>query len=182
MTRSNEISSLFDVSVRRTGEDTLRISWKTTQKNLRVSLYRGSSPETLQRRVPVKQTKGQNTVTLSKLNPNIPHYFKIVPEAGKAIIIGERRLPLKGTVNSRDLGGYETTDGRRLKRGKIFRSDHLARLTDGDIAFLQRLKIQCVCDFRTSAEVRKRPDRFPVDGGGEYLHLPVNHLKFEPSI
>jgi protein-tyrosine phosphatase len=87
---------------------------------------------------------------------------------------------LEGTVNFRDLGGYETSEGRRVRWGKVFRSDHLSRLTDRDIAFLQRMKIQCVCDFRTSAEAQKRPDRLPGDGPGAYLHLPIDNLKFNP--
>jgi len=83
--------------------------------------------------------------------------------------------------NFRDLGGYQTIDGRRVKWGKIFRSDHLSGLTDRDLVFLQRLKIQCVCDFRTLTEVRKRPDRFPADGTGKHFHLPIDHLKFDPT-
>jgi protein-tyrosine phosphatase len=102
-------------------------------------------------------------------------------ENSAGIIAGERRLPLEGAVNFRDLGGYETTKGRRVRWGKVFRSDHLSRLTDRDIAFLQQMKIQCVCDFRTSAEAQKRPDRFPGNGPGEYLHLPIDNLKFNPT-
>jgi len=43
------------------------------------------------------------------------------------------------------------------------------------------MEIQCVCDLRTSTEVQKRPDRFPGDGPGTYLHLPIDNLKFDPT-
>ena len=36
-------------------------------------------------------------------------------------------------------------------------------------------------DFRTSAETRKRPDRFPGKGPGEHLHLPIDNLKLDPT-
>ena len=173
--------SIFDASVGRTGKDTVRISWETHLKDLQVSIYHGDSPETIERNEPFCQIEGKTAVELSGLNPDIPHYFKIIPQNSAGIITGERRLPLEGTVNFRDLGGYETTAGRRLRWGKVFRSDHLSRLTDRDIAFLQRMKIQCVCDLRTSAEAQKRPDRFPGDGPGEYLHLPIDNLKFDPT-
>ncbi len=71
--------------------------------------------------------------------------------ANASVTDSTRAVAVKGATNFRDLGGYETGEGRRLRWGKVFRSDHLSRLTDRDIAFLQRMKIQCVCDFRTSA-------------------------------
>jgi protein-tyrosine phosphatase len=174
-------SSIFDASVDRTGKDAVRISWKTHLKDLQVSIYHGDSPETIERSEPFLQIEGQTAVEISDLDPDIPHYFEIMSENGAGIISGERRLPLEGTVNFRDLGGYETTEGRRVRWGKVFRSDHLSRLTERDIAFLQRMKVRCVCDFRTSAEVQKRPDRFPGDRSGEYLHLPIDNLKFNPT-
>jgi len=174
-------SPIFDVSVERTAKDAVRISWKTRRQNLAVSIYRGDSPETIQRNQPILQVSGGTAAEIKGLDPAGPCYFEILPENSAGIIIGERRLPLQGTVNFRDLGGYQTIDGRRVKWGKIFRSDHLSGLTDRGLAFLQRLNIQCVCDFRTLTEVRKRPDRFPVDATGKYFHLPIDHLKFDPT-
>ena len=173
---------VFDVTVSRSGPDVLRISWKAKHKNLPISVYHGTTPEAIHHRIPLDLSKDQTEVTLSDLSPHEAHYFKVVPEKGQAIIVGERRLPLQKTVNTRDLGGYETTEGRRVKWGKVFRSDHLARLSDDDIAFLQQIKIQSVCDFRTLVETQNRPDRFPADGHGTYVHLPVNHLRFEPGL
>ena len=181
MTSFEETAPIFDAFVERTAKDAVRISWKTRRQNLGVSIYNGDSPETIQRNHSILQVKGQTVAEIKGLNPRSPCYFEILPENGAGIVIGERRLPLQGSVNFRDLGGYQTSDGRRIKWGKIFRSDHLARLTDGDLVFLQRLKIQCVCDFRTSTEIRKRPDRFPLSATGKHFHLPIDHLKFDPT-
>lgn len=176
-----ETPPIFDAYVERTAADAVRISWKTRLQNLAVSIYHGNSPETIQRNQPILQIKGETAAEIKGLDPTAPCYFEILPENSRGMIIGERRLPLQGTVNFRDLGGYETFDGRRIKWGRVFRSDHLSRLTDEDLVFLRRLNIQCVCDFRTLTEVRKRPDRFPEDGTGRHFHLPVDNLKSDPT-
>lgn len=176
-----ETPSVFDASVERTAEDAVRISWKTRLRNLAVSIYRGDSPETIRHNQPVLHVKGETAVEIKGLGHAVPCYFEILAENKAGIIVGERRLPLQGTVNFRDLGGYQTIDGRRVRWGKIFRSDHLSRLTDNDLVFLQRLNIHSVCDFRTLTEVRKRPDRFPGDASAEYFHLPIDHLNFDPT-
>ena len=181
MTFLNQSPAIFDAAVDRTGKDAVRIRWKTHLKGLQVLIYYGNSPGTIDHSKPFCRIGGKTATEFSGLNPAKPHYFKICTEKNAGIIISERRLPLEGTVNFRDLGGYETIDGRRVKWGRVFRSDHLSRLTNDDIAFLQWIKIQCVCDFRTSAEAHKRPDRFPGDGPGEHLHLPIDNLKFDPT-
>ena len=171
----------FDASVERVAKATVRISWKTRFKDLQVSIYHGNSPETLQRNAPLYRIEGETAVEISGLNSDMPHYFEIVSDKGRPRVISERRLPLQGAVNFRDLGGYATTAGQRLKWGKVFRSDHLSNLTERDIDFLKHMKIHCVCDFRTSTEARRRPDRFPGDGPGEHLHLPIDNLKSDPT-
>jgi protein-tyrosine phosphatase len=174
-------SHFFDASVERIAEDTLRISWKTHRKDLQVSIYHGNSPETLQRDAPLYRLKGQTALEIPGLSADIPHYFEIVPDKSNGRVISERRLPLQGAVNFRDLGGYATASGQHLRWGRVFRSDHLSGLTDRDVDFLKHIKINCVCDFRTSTEARHRPDRFPGDGSGEQVHLPIDNLKFDPT-
>ncbi|MBW1601991.1 tyrosine-protein phosphatase [Streptomyces sp. JJ66] len=60
---------------------------------------------------------------------------------------------LAGVRNFRDLGGLPTTDGRRVRQGMLFRSGHLARATDQDAAFLTRLGLHTVYDFRNDADI-----------------------------
>jgi len=68
---------------------------------------------------------------------------------------------LTGAHNFRDIGGYETADGQRVARGKVYRSGTLATLTDADHAELDRLGIRVICDFRSTRERAARPSRFP---------------------
>ena len=68
-----------------------------------------------------------------------------------------RRILLEGSTNFRDLGGYETRDGRRVRMGRLFRSDYLHRLTARDIETLNRLNIAAICDFRYAPEREEEP-------------------------
>ena len=69
--------------------------------------------------------------------------------------------PPEGAVNFRDLGGYETGDGRRIRWRTLFRADGLSRLTQTDRAVIRQLGIATVIDLRTSVELEG--GRFPVE-------------------
>jgi protein-tyrosine phosphatase len=64
---------------------------------------------------------------------------------------------LQGASNFRDIGGYRNIDGRSVRRGQVFRSDHLAGLTPDDLAQLERLRIGHSLDFRGVAEYTATP-------------------------
>ncbi len=68
---------------------------------------------------------------------------------------------LQGASNFRDVGGYRSADGRRVRRGQIFRSDHLAGLTSEDLARLTSLGIGHSLDFRGAAECAATPYDIP---------------------
>ena len=74
----------------------------------------------------------------------------------------ERRLALDGNYNFRDAGGYRVIDGRFMRRGAIFRSDHLAALTNDDVAMVAALGLRRVHDFRLAAERDRQPSRLPT--------------------
>jgi protein-tyrosine phosphatase len=80
-----------------------------------------------------------------------------------------RRLDLEGPVNFRDLGGYETVDGRTVRRRHLFRSDALFRLTESDAAQVAALGVTTLIDFRT-------PDELEQHGFGGMDHLDAEHL------
>ena len=81
---------------------------------------------------------------------------------------------LQGVSNFRDLGGYSGADGARVRRGRVFRSDHLAALTPDDLAHLQALALTHSIDFRGVAERAALPYRVP---GVENLSLSI-----EPTV
>ncbi|MEH3158345.1 MAG: tyrosine-protein phosphatase [Sphingomonas taxi] len=85
-----------------------------------------------------------------------------VPVAAPVAAAHQRVLPLQGGRNFRDLGGYRTADGRMVKWGLLYRSGQMHGLTAADYAFLRRLDIQVVCDFRDSRERAGEPTLWPA--------------------
>lgn len=70
-----------------------------------------------------------------------------------------QRLPLAGTANTRELGGYPTADGRQTAWHRFLRSDALTDLTDADVEFLRGYGVRLVLDLRGADEAREMPDR-----------------------
>jgi len=92
----------------------------------------------------------------------------------------ERLVALEGALNFRDLGGYPTTDGRRVAWGRVYRSDGLHQLTDADLEKLHELGISVVCDLRNANEVEVDVSRF---AGQTRHHLPIGgEAALAPSI
>ncbi|MFB6899768.1 tyrosine-protein phosphatase [Streptomyces hydrogenans] len=74
-----------------------------------------------------------------------------------------RQIPLQGAVNVRDLGGYPTYDGERVRHGLVYRSDHLGKLTEADLVTLAGLGLARAVDFRIPLEVGyDGADRLPA--------------------
>jgi protein-tyrosine phosphatase len=71
----------------------------------------------------------------------------------------QRLVPLEGAYNFRDLGGYGTTDGRRVRWSRVYRSDHLNGLTDSDRAVIAAIGLRAVVDFRLPFEREQRPSK-----------------------
>lgn len=84
-----------------------------------------------------------------------------------------RILQLEGVVNFRDLGGLPTSDERIVRRGRIFRSDVLYRLTPGDTIALSQLGIRTVIDLRSRDEVRKYPQSSLKTAGLQQVNVPL---------
>lgn len=86
--------------------------------------------------------------------------------------VGER-LPLEGTRNTRDIGGYRTTAGQTVRRGVVFRSDGIDCLTGADVDALCRAGIRTVLDFRSAPETaRPNAEPSPIRAAG----VPVRTL------
>lgn len=100
-------------------------------------------------------------------------YFFLKPDHGEEREVAIRRLPLEGTPNFRDLGGYETVDGRFVQWGKVYRSGVLTYLTPADLAYVDRLGIQVVCDFPTAEENQAAPEKWIDDPVVERMNPPI---------
>jgi len=78
---------------------------------------------------------------------------------------------LDGAPRFRDLGGLPTSDGRVVRPGRLYRSESLWRLTDGDLERLRGLAIRQVFDLRGAEERRHQLHRWPVDQPAEFVVL-----------
>ncbi len=74
----------------------------------------------------------------------------------------QRLLPLQGGQNFRDLGGYRTTSGHTVRWGLLYRSGSMHFLTPADYAYLSKLGIRTVCDFRDTRERSTEPVVWPA--------------------
>ena len=65
-------------------------------------------------------------------------------------------IELEGCYNFRDLGSYQTADGRRMVPGRVYRSDGLQHLKEADLARLcDELRLAVVIDLRSQDEVEE---------------------------
>jgi protein-tyrosine phosphatase len=87
-------------------------------------------------------------------------------------------VPLKGVFNLRDLGGLATPEGRRVRPGRVFRSDALHRLDQEDAGQLARLGIRKIFDLRADSEVLK--DAGVAIDGAERVHIPLVAVTLSP--
>ena len=68
---------------------------------------------------------------------------------------GPRTVKIGGTSNTRDIGGYETADGRTVKQGLVYRGGNPDNLTDGGKEWFKRVGIKTIIDLREETS-RKR--------------------------
>ncbi|MFP6599779.1 MAG: tyrosine-protein phosphatase [Deltaproteobacteria bacterium] len=86
------------------------------------------------------------------------------------------RIELEGAVNFRDLGGYATTGGGRVRHGRVFRSDGLHRLVASDVTKLEALGIGRVFDLRSPLEISSDGVGPFAAGAGRHVHVPLLEL------
>lgn len=87
-----------------------------------------------------------------------------------------RSIALEGASNLRDIGGWPTADGGRVRFGRVYRSAALSMLTEADVAVLRPLGIRHVVDLRGGREAEAAPSL--LDG----LDVTRHALSIEPSI
>lgn len=101
-------------------------------------------------------------------------YF-LVESGGAVYMAAERTLNVEGMNNFRDMGGYAAADGKTVRWGKLYRSDHIHKTTDAGLAYIRKLGIRTIIDYRSADEISKYPNRV-IDGGIVSYHLdPAAH-------
>jgi protein-tyrosine phosphatase len=83
-----------------------------------------------------------------------------------------RHLPIKGTYNIRDLGGYLTADGQTRWR-RILRADGLHRLDAEGMALLVGEGVTTVIDLRHPGELATHPNPFGANSAVRYHNVSL---------
>lgn len=89
------------------------------------------------------------------------------------VLENERVIDLKGTTNTRDIGGYQTSDKGTLRWRQIIRSENLSRLTSSDFQKLEEIGLKTVIDLRTQKEHDRSPTVWQGDNPPRFFHFPV---------
>jgi protein-tyrosine phosphatase len=84
-----------------------------------------------------------------------------------------RWVELEGASNFRDLGGYVTANGGRVRWGSVFRSDALHQLSEEDLRRLEALGVVRVIDLRSPEEVAANGRGSLGDSDVEYISAPI---------
>jgi protein-tyrosine phosphatase len=74
--------------------------------------------------------------------------------------VGAQDFAFKGVANFRDIGGYSTGGGHKIKSGVIFRSGELSGLTSPDQEKLAGMNIRYEIDLRTEVERAANPSNW----------------------
>ncbi len=86
---------------------------------------------------------------------------------------GGRHLPLPGTRNLRDVGGYPAADGRRTRWLTLLRTDSLDRLPAASQAALLDRGLRQVIDLRWPSELEIAPSVFERSDQVTYTSIPL---------
>jgi len=74
-----------------------------------------------------------------------------------------RFIPLEGGRNFRDVGGYRTSDGHRVKWHVLYRSGSMANLTPAAQARFNQLNVTSIIDLRSTEERARDPNHWQSD-------------------
>jgi protein-tyrosine phosphatase len=154
-----------------TGADEYKLSYTLTGDTHMVSIF--ASTDAQHPAGPALLKTGESIVRVQAGKPGERVFFFLKADSGEQREVSIRHLPLQGTPNFRDLGGYETTDGRFVRWGLLYRSGVLTYLTPADYNYLSHAGIRAICDFRTPAENIAAPETWIPNAKVEHISLPI---------
>lgn len=112
-----------------------------------------------------------NTVTMNDPNPNRRTLFTLTDSNNNTFHLAERKIPAAGMDNFRDMGGYQTVDGKLTKWGVIYRADAFNKLAPSGYQYTANMNMAYIFDLRNDNEVSKKPN--PSIDGITYYHTQI---------
>jgi protein-tyrosine phosphatase len=137
------------------GPGSLIVRWEPVEVDQPVSVAVGTSARPAAH-TPVRRLEARVGGTRITGLPPGRHYVSVSSAAGVEVV-AERRVPLSGPWNFRDLGGYRVAPGGVTRWGVVFRSDSLHNCTSEDVEHLDHLGVTTVFDLRRDDERAQHP-------------------------
>jgi len=72
----------------------------------------------------------------------------------------DRLVDFERVLNFRDFGGWDTRDGAKIARGKLYRSAAFNDATEADVARLEAMQLRFLVDLRRPEERAHEPNRW----------------------
>lgn len=166
------VAEVTDLQCDQTGPAEYKLSYNFTEDTHKVRIFASTDAAGKNGLDEITSTV-DTSVSVRAGAPGQRMYFFLQPDHGHPREVSIRHLPLEGTPNFRDIGGYETTDGRFVRWGLLYRSGVLTQLTQQDFDYLTPLGIRVVCDFRTEQENATSPEIWIPNLAVEHVSLPI---------
>ncbi len=155
------------------------LSWtsKLNAKSYRVIISQDSKLSTIEREYVVDGS--ENKVTFVNPYSGVKYYWQVIATMNDNSLVYSdifnfetsklpRTLYLPGVSNTRDLGGQETSSGKRTKEGLLYRGMRLEAATEeAQIELKQNLGVKTDLDLRGIGEGTENPLNMP-----NYYHFP----------
>src|SRR5690606_4323551 len=130
-------SMIEQVLIERLSDSSYRIAMTAAVDGRKVEMVSSLSPDEVAGE-PVSATVATDTVELSGLTPAARPYFHVLLDGKPAGVAAHRHVPLQGTSNFRDFGGYRTHQGEFVRWGQLCRSGMLSALSAEDMTALSQ--------------------------------------------
>ena len=111
----------------------------------------------------IEKVKGKNEFITNDFYKNKRCLFILKAFNYHYEIVGERLIPLEGVCHLRDIGGYKSEDGRRVKWNMFYRADKLSGMTDNDIRYIKNMNIKTKMEINSYQGTRHKKG-LPVRG------------------
>lgn len=107
----------------------------------------------------------------------------IEPHDDLTVVESDRKVPIPGTSNLRDIGGYVTSSGAEVARHRLYRSEAIvapggpASYSFFDVqqeTHYQRLGLRAIIDLRSEKEISAAPTAWVMATGAQLYEVPIN--------
>ncbi|MBP5288650.1 MAG: tyrosine-protein phosphatase, partial [Clostridia bacterium] len=123
------------------------------------------------------------TISVDNLKTGITYYWRVsvLVNGGRRVngdirtfetAAGPRILTIDGVSNARDLGGWDTADGKTVRQGLIYRTGKLDKATaKGLDVLVNELMIKTELDFRNPDLAADQPMNSPFKDSPNYINI-----------